>query len=182
MSEKPFTVIVVALIAIAVTLFLKSESPPQQLASMQQGEVYGPAPDISIPVGPNKTHVDLSSMRGKVVILDFWATWCGPCKMAIPELQNIWTAHKNEDLKIIGISVDEASAKKEVDSTVAALGMTYPVVMQDDIPDVRNKYQFASIPLMLIIDKKGIIRYRVNGYDPGMKTDQLVSDLLKEKP
>jgi thiol-disulfide isomerase/thioredoxin len=182
MSEKPLTVIVVALLAIAVTLYLKSEAPPQQLASMQQGEVYGPAPDISIPVGPKKAHVDLSSMRGKVVILDFWATWCGPCKMAIPELQNVWTAHKNEDLKVIGISVDDPSARKDVDSTINALGMTYPVVMQDDIPDVRNKYQFASIPLMIIIDKKGIIRYRVNGYDSTMNTEKLVADLLKEKP
>ncbi len=184
MSEKPFTIIVLILLLVAVTFYLRSESGVQALSTVSPGtsvDDFGPAPDLSMPVGLNGKRVDLSSMHGHVVMLDFWATWCGPCKMSIPELERIYTKHKSEGLDVVGVSVDDPTSRREVDSTVKSLGMTYPIAMIDEIPDAKTKYPFASIPLLLVIDKKGIVRARVSGFDPSADNEQLVAKLLKEK-
>lgn len=183
MTEKPFTIVVLVLLALAVTFYLRSESTPKPMTGGGPGasvDDFGPAPDISMPIGPNGKRIDLSSMHGHVVMLDFWATWCGPCKMSIPELETIYQKHKSEGLEIVGISTDEPASRKEVGATVKDLGMTYPVTMMTDIPDIQSKYTFASIPLLLIIDKKGVVRARVSGYDPNGNNEDLVVKLLKE--
>ncbi len=181
MSEKPLTIIVLIVLAIAVTLYLRTENPRQNPGS-STAEDFGPAPDMSIPMGLNGKKVDLTSLHGKVVMIDFWATWCGPCKMSIPELQRIYSKHKDDGLEVIGISVDDEASRHEVDLAVKQLGMTYPVAMATDIPDIRSKYTFASIPQLFIIDRKGVIRNRINGYDPNADIEGVVSKLLKEKP
>jgi len=184
MSEKPFTIIVLVLLLIAVTFYLRSESGVQALSSVPPGtsvDDFGPAPDISMPIGLNGKRVDLSSLHGHVVMLDFWATWCGPCKMSIPELEHIYQKHKSEGLEVVGISVDDPANRREVDFTAKSLGITYPIAMVNEIPDVDSKYTFASIPLLLVIDKKGIVRARISGYDPNGNNEEVVAKLLKEK-
>jgi thiol-disulfide isomerase/thioredoxin len=184
MTEKPFAIIVLILLLIAITLYLRSESGVQALNSAPPGTTmddFGPAPDISMPIGLNGKKVDLSSLHGHVVMLDFWATWCGPCKMSIPELERIYEKHKAEGLEVVGISVDDPTSQREVDATVKSLGMKYPIAMIDRIPDAQTKYPFASIPLLVVIDKKGIIRAHVSGYDPNGNNEDLVATLLKEK-
>jgi cytochrome c biogenesis protein CcmG/thiol:disulfide interchange protein DsbE len=182
MSERPFTVAVLALLALAITFYIRSEAPPTAVpATAVSGDDYGPAPDISLPIGTNGKKVDLSSLHGKVVMLDFWATWCGPCKMSMPELEHIYEKHKADGLEVVGISTDDTSTRGEVNTTAKALGITYPIANYADIPDCQSKYEFASIPMLFIIDKKGIVRARVNGYDPNGSNEELVAKLLAEK-
>ncbi len=184
MSEKPFTIIVLILLLIAITFYLRSESEP---AGMSTGganasvDNFGPAPDISMPIGLNGKPVDLSSLHDHVVMLDFWATWCGPCKLSIPELERIYEKHKAEGLEVVGISVDDPRSIREVDAQVKSMGMTYPIALASKIPDLSTKYPFASIPLLVIVDKKGIIRAHISGFDPDGNNDDLVAKLLKEK-
>lgn len=181
MSEKHFTIVVVVLLVLAITLYLRSESTPQHLPTGSPVDDFGPAPDISMPIGLNGKKVDLSSLKGNVVLLDFWATWCGPCKMSMPVVESIYQKYGSQNVKVIGLSIDDVGTRREVDSTVKAMGITYPIAMVTDIPDAREKYSFASIPLLIIIDKKGIIRSRITGYDPSTSPAEIVKKLVAEK-
>jgi thiol-disulfide isomerase/thioredoxin len=183
-SEKPLTILVLILLLIAVTFYLRSESGVQALSTTSPGTTvddFGPAPDLSMPIGPRGKRIDLSSLHGHVVMVDFWATWCDPCKLSIPELERLYKKYKPEGLEVIGVSVDDPTVRHEVDTTAESLGITYPVTMINEIPDCKVKYPFASIPLLIIIDRTGKIRAHVSGYEPGGSNEELVTKLLKEK-
>ncbi|HZP82077.1 MAG TPA: TlpA disulfide reductase family protein [Chthonomonadaceae bacterium] len=164
--------LVVLLAALLVALFVKAAT----LNTGGDGPVR-PAPDLTftrLKDGPNT----LSAMRGKVVVLDFWATWCGPCRMAIPELQKLYVKHKKDGLQVIGISVDEPETQPNIPQVQKELGMTYPVLLASEVPDVRTKYQFSGIPALFVIDRKGVIRFQLDGYSP-VVIDK-IEEILKE--
>src|SRR5207302_6862438 len=112
----------------------------------------------------------------KVVILDFWATWCGPCRDTIPEIEQLYKKYHAEGLEVIGISVDDTP--EPVPAAVKELGMTYPVVQATDIPDIRSKFVFNSIPQLYIIDRQGRVAASVTGF--GDDLESRVAPLLKE--
>jgi thiol-disulfide isomerase/thioredoxin len=112
------------------------------------------APDFTLKDIYNN-EVKLSDFRGKVVILDFWATWCPPCRKGIPDLIELQTKY-NDDLMIIGISLDQANTIKDVVPFSKNYGINYPVVYGD--ANVVSKYGgIEAIPTSFIIDKEGNI-------------------------
>lgn len=149
-------------------------------AENQTGETKA-APEIALPLKKGAAPLALSAWKGKVVILDFWATWCGPCRESIPEVERIYKKYHEKGLEVVGISVDEAGTASGVPAAVKELGMTYPVVLASDIPDIRTKYEFNGIPQMYIIDKKGNISDSISGWDPNSNLDAKVEALLNEK-
>jgi thiol-disulfide isomerase/thioredoxin len=103
----------------------------------------------------NGNDVSLSDFKGKVVILDFWATWCPPCRKGIPDLIELQNKYKN-DLTVIGISLDQANTIKEVVPFYKSYGINYPVVYGN--AEVVNKYGgIEAIPTSFIIDKEGYV-------------------------
>ena len=106
--------------------------------------------------------VTLSELRGKVVILDFWATWCPPCVKGIPEFVELYNEYKAQGLDVIGISVDRGPSP--VQKFVAKNNVNYPVVMADR--KVADAYQPAYIPTTYILDRDGKIVTKVVGYNP----------------
>ena len=139
------------------------------------------APDIALPLKKGAAPVALSSWKGKVVLVDFWATWCGPCRQSIPEVERVYEKYHAKGLEVVGISVDEAQTAAEVPAAVKELKMTYPVVLYSDIPDIRTKYVFDGIPQMYLIDKKGNISQSIPGFDPSGNLDAKVEALLNAK-
>ncbi len=139
-----------------------------------------PAPEIALPLTKGAAPVALSSWKGKVVILDFWATWCQPCRQSIPELERTYEKYHAKGLEVVGVSVDESSSAGNIPTAVKEMGMTYPVVLASDIPDIGSKYVFNGIPAMFLIDKKGRISQFVEGYNPSGNLDAKVEALLKE--
>ncbi len=110
------------------------------------------APDFSLKSVEGKT-IKLSDYKGKVVIIDFWATWCGPCRRGIPDLVSIQKEFK-DDLVIIGISLDAEKTIKDVPGFVKSYSINYPIVYGDE-KVVMAYGGIQSIPTAFVIDKKG---------------------------
>ncbi len=116
-----------------------------------------PAPDFSLQDLQGKA-LSLSAYKGKVLIVNFWATWCPPCRREVPDFIEAYKELQGEGLEIIGISVDEMTAP-ELQGWVTKMGINYPVALAT--PKVVTDYEPGDyIPATIVIDRKGLIRYR----------------------
>ena len=121
----------------------------------------GAAPDFALQSIDGGT-VRLSELRGKVVLLNFWATWCPPCKKEIPDFLVLQDRYRDQDLRIVGIAIDDADA---VRTFAKESGINYSVLIGDDA--VTRQYGgIESIPTTFVIDREGMIRARYVGWQP----------------
>ncbi len=125
-------------------------------------EVGEDAPEISGKDVNGKT-VKLSSLRGKVVIVDFMASWCGPCKESLPSLNKLAKAHA-KDVVVIGVSVDEK--QENLKAFLKKVPVSFSVV-HDSGRAVASSYEPPKMPTSFIVDKKGKIRYVHGGFRAG---------------
>ena len=135
-----------------------------------------PAPDFNLK-DINGESVSLKNFRGKVVLLDFWATWCGPCIRELPALKAIYEKHKhNADFALISISsdVDEETVAKFVEEN------NMPWIHIREIEEMAAKYHVISIPHYTVIDRNGLIRE--DNLRGGVEIDAALSSLLAEAP
>ncbi len=116
-------------------------------------EIGSPAPDFALKDLEGR-EVTLSQFRGKVVILDFWATWCGPCRMSMPILEKLQQNHP-DTLKLLAINLGETP--EEVREFLSQQKF-HATVLFDSDSRIGSIYQSSSIPMQVVIDKKGIIR------------------------
>ncbi len=125
----------------------------------------------------------LKSLRGKVVLLDYWATWCGPCRMATPTLEALYKKYGRKGFVVVGMSVDDAHTAAQVKPFTKAFHMTYPVTVN---PQVNGRagaaYNATGIPSQYLIDKKGIVRWSQAGYSPdeAIELPKKIKKLLAE--
>lgn len=116
------------------------------------------------------TNVVLSAMKGKVVLLEFWATWCPPCRASIPGIERLHEKYKDKGVVVLAVSMDDGGWDA-VQSFVKEYGIKYTVLKGND--DVAVKYQVRSIPMLMVVDKKGKIvkRYLGFGSDEDIERD-----------
>ena len=139
----------------------------------------GPAPDFMLEDISGKS-LSLSDIRGKVVIVDFWATWCGPCVMSIPELVDLQEKYKDKGLVVVGISVDDDKVSKgELLAFKEKMRIIYPIVRANNkvFEDYFGRTKGFSIPTLFVIDREGKVRDRFVGYKPGA-VEKSVQSLL----
>lgn len=120
------------------------------------------APDFELPA-PDGQKVTLSSLRGNVVVLDFWGTWCLPCKKASPELQRLADDFKSHPVKVYGLAVREQSDDKPI-AYMADNKYTYGLLLRAD--DVAKQYKVKVFPTYFVIGREGEIVHIATGYDP----------------
>jgi cytochrome c biogenesis protein CcmG, thiol:disulfide interchange protein DsbE len=138
-----------------------------------------PAPDISIQTGGKLLR--LSDLKGKVVLLDFWATWCGPCRMSIPAIQRMYEKKRNSGFEVMGIALENDDGS-QIPGFVQDMGMTYPVGLPTSRQEVAP-YSSGSIPLMVLIDRAGKVRWHQEGYSSSVDRElaEQVDKLLSEQ-
>jgi thiol-disulfide isomerase/thioredoxin len=140
-------------------------------STTDEGKVLvGPAPDFTLEDISGKS-LSLSDVKGKVVIVDFWATWCGPCRMSIPELVDLQAKYKNKGLVVVGISVDDEKVSKgELVAFKEKMRINYPILRANDkvYVDYFGRTSGFSIPTLFVIDREGKVRNRLVGFEPGV--------------
>lgn len=126
----------------------------------------------------NGAAVSPAALEGNVVLLDFWATWCAPCKKAMPELQALHDKYKDRGLSVIGISIDEEGASK-VNKYLASKKFTYRMAIDDPKKPAWDAFRVKAIPAAYLIDREGRIVAQWLGAAPDAKEmERRISELL----
>jgi len=167
---------------------------PTTEQTAQQPELPYNAGPPPLPPGTKAADFSSTTVDGKsftfnshsphVKIVDFWATWCGPCKMSIPGLIDLNNSLRKSGVETVGVSVDTDSAS-EVKPFAKAMGMNYTVLVDpQQNPLAQSVYNASSLPSIYVIDGKGIIRWSFAGYwqDEEPYVRQVVANIQSGKP
>ncbi|MFQ5543628.1 MAG: TlpA disulfide reductase family protein [Nitrospiria bacterium] len=121
----------------------------------------------------------LSSYKGKVVLVNFWATWCGPCRAEMPSMEKLYQDYSRDDFEILAVSID-FDKEAPVKAFIEEFGFTFPVPLDDQL-EVNNRYQIRVVPTSILVDQNGIIKHRLLGAkdwsarDSNLFIDQLIA-------
>ncbi|GIN90901.1 peroxiredoxin family protein [Siminovitchia terrae] len=133
--------------------------PGVNLSEVKEGKM---APDFEL-VTLNGETVKLSDYRGKKVILNFWATWCPPCRAEMPHMQNFYEQNKDNGIEIVAVNLTKMDkGRMEIDKFVKEYGLTFDIPL-DEEGDIGMQYQAFTIPTSYIIDTNGKIASKVVG-------------------
>jgi thiol-disulfide isomerase/thioredoxin len=139
-----------------------------------------PAPTFQLSGRGGKT-IDLSQFKGQVVMINFWATWCGPCRQEMPILEDIYKKYKPMGFTMLGVNVEPKTGDPEGWLSKLPKPVTFPVAFDVD-SKVSKLYNVAGMPTTVFIDRKGNVREVHKGYKPGDEDFYLtqIRSMLKE--
>jgi thiol-disulfide isomerase/thioredoxin len=136
------------------------------------------APDFTLPSldGPN---LRLREQRGQVVMINFWASWCGPCRTEMPHLSRLYDKYRNSGFTVLAVNIDEDPRKAA--GLAKQLGMKFPVLLDSD-KKVSRLYDLGTMPSTVLVDRDGRVRYVHRGYRDGYEDtyDKQIRELLRE--
>ncbi|MGX5491597.1 MULTISPECIES: redoxin domain-containing protein [Bacillus cereus group] len=141
----------------------KSEAAMKEIIARNGIEIGKSAPDFEL-TKLDETNVKLSDLKGKKVILNFWATWCGPCQQEMPDMEAFYKEHK-ENVEILAINYtpsEKGGGAEKVSNFAKEKGITFPILLDKNI-DVTTAYKVITIPTSYFIDTKGVIQDKFIG-------------------
>ncbi len=122
--------------------------------------------DFTLPTFPSKQNFSLASERGKVVMLDVWATWCEPCRESLPLYQSLAAKHASRGLRLYALNVDgDAAVPEEIPKFISETKLTLPVLLDADAKLSEDLLKVKVMPTALLIDRTGRVRYVHEGFE-----------------
>jgi peroxiredoxin len=136
------------------------------------------APDFALKSSTGE-NLRLSEYRGDVVMINFWATWCGPCRQEMPLLDELYTRYERVGFSLLGVNIDDDSRRAM--QMIEDLGVSFPVLF-DARKEVSELYEVEAMPVTVLVDREGNVRHVHHGYKPGYEDKYLdqVRSLLRE--
>jgi len=135
-----------------------------------------PAFELSAAAG---NQVGVADLRGQVVLINFWASWCGPCRQEMPVLEQLYHKYKPAGFTLLGVNVEPDS--KDANRFLKSTPVTFPILFDTD-SNVSKLYEVTGMPSTVILDRKGNVRYIHHGYKPGEESEYLdqIRTLMRE--
>jgi len=163
------------LLRLAAALAFAALAPLAAHAAVDAG---ARAPDFTLHAADGR-NVRLEELRGQVVLVNFWATWCGPCREEMPHLNALYDKYRKSGVVLLGVNIDDDPATAL--ATARKLGVSFPVLLDTD-KRVSKLYDLATMPSTVVIDRDGKVRYVHRGYRDGTESEyeQTIRGLLKE--
>ena len=146
--------------------------------TLSHADVVSTAPNFTL-----KSHTGenlrLSEQRGEVIMLNFWASWCGPCRQEMPELDELHAKYHGLGFSVFGINVD--AERSMADKVLAEIPVDFPILFDTD-NQVSELYNVDAMPMTVLVDRDGTIRHLHRGYKPGYEDlyDAQIRTLVKE--
>lgn len=163
--------VLIRIVFIALMVLLVSSSCTKEKKQAIEGDE---APDFTLS-DINGSDVRMSDLRGKVVLIEFWATWCPPCRESIPAMNEIYKRYNEKGLVILGISVDKGqNVAEDLRAFVREYSILYPVLI--DSKNINNLYGVYSIPTTFLIDKDRKVILKNIGFSPELE-DKLSKEI-----
>jgi peroxiredoxin len=136
------------------------------------------APDFVLKSASGE-NIRLSENRGDVVMINFWATWCGPCRQEMPLLNDLYGRYQRVGFNLLGVNIDDDSRRAM--KMVEELGVNFPVLF-DENKEVSKLYAVEAMPVTVLVDREGKVRHVHYGYKPGYEDKYLteIRSLLRE--
>ena len=122
-------------------------------------ESEGPAPDFQMSLFSGQEFA-LSDLQGSVVVLNFWASWCGPCRQEMPAFESIYQEYKDRDVVFVGVATTDT--EPEARSFAKQVGVSYPLGM-DVNDEIGTQYEIRALPTTFFIDREGIVTRKISG-------------------
>jgi thiol-disulfide isomerase/thioredoxin len=162
---------------VTLTATVASRPTSTDIARMEYVGVYAPAWTKLVTVSGTMP-ASVQSMRGKVAVIEFWATWCGPCRLTAPTLASWQAKYGPQGLAVVGITTDEPQVAAD---HARKTGLGFAAAADVDATTTKA-YGVTSLPTLFVVDRAGVVRDVVLGYEPGQeaRTEKLVQTLLAE--
>ena len=158
-----------------ITIFLLASLANTNLSA---NTISGEAPNFTLKSNSGK-NIKLSELRGQVVLINFWASWCGPCRQEMPELKKLYSKYKKLGFTILGVNVEEDNT--EALKIIKDDKISFPVLF-DTENKVSRLYDVTGMPTTVLVDRNGNMRYLHRAYKPGDidKYKKWVKQLIRE--
>jgi peroxiredoxin len=137
-----------------------------------------PAPDFTLRSAEGR-NLRLQEQRGQVVLVNFWASWCGPCKQEMPHLNRLYDKYRASGFVLLGVNIDDDP--RAASSAAARMGLRFPVLLDAD-KAVSRLYDLGSMPATVLVDRDGRVRFLHRGYREGVEDEyeRQIRELVKE--
>ena len=137
------------------------------------------APDFVLPT-LGDTRLALSDFRGQPVLINFWASWCGPCRFEMPMLMEAYDRYSSEELVILGVNFTERDSMEEVETFVNELDISFPILLDVDGHVSTDSYGMIGLPMSVFVDRGGIVKRVVIGPITDNEIDEFMREILEE--